>query len=90
MSKQKARISKEKDFFLVIRHEGVYCEQCSTLILDGDKARQIGIARRNEMISIGWEIQPAGWLLLVVPGILLILAAMQWLRDRPTNNPQDI
>ena len=44
MSKQKARNSKAKDFFLVVRHEGVYCEQCSTLILDGDQARQIGIA----------------------------------------------
>jgi hypothetical protein len=36
--------------------------------------------------STGWEIRPAGWLLLVVLGILLILAAIQWLRDRPTNN----
>jgi hypothetical protein len=44
MSKQKARISKEKDFFLVVRRAGVYCEHCSTLMLDGDEARKIGIA----------------------------------------------
>jgi hypothetical protein len=44
MSKQKARISKEKDFFLVIRHAGVYCDQCSTLILNGAQARRTGIA----------------------------------------------
>jgi len=47
MSKQRARISKEKDFFLVIRHAGVYCDQCSTLILDGDQARLIGIAKEE-------------------------------------------
>jgi len=40
------------------------------------------------MTSTGWEVQPAGWLLLVVLGIWLILAAIQWLRDHPTNNPQ--
>jgi hypothetical protein len=44
LSKQKARIRPEKDFFLVIRHAGVYCHLCSTLILDGDQARRMGIA----------------------------------------------
>jgi len=42
------------------------------------------------MTGTGWEIQPAGWLLMVVLGILLVLTAIQWLRDRTTNNPQDI
>ncbi len=43
MSKQGARISKEKDFFLVLRHAGVYCDVCSALILDEVQARQLGI-----------------------------------------------
>jgi hypothetical protein len=47
MSKQEARIRKEKDYFLVVRHEGVYCDKCSTLIMDGDQARQIGIAKEE-------------------------------------------
>jgi hypothetical protein len=44
MWKQQARISKQKDLLLVIRHAGVYCDKCSTLILEGDQAGQIGIA----------------------------------------------
>jgi hypothetical protein len=47
MSKQKARISKEKDYFLVRRHAGVYCDRCSALILDDVQARQVGIAREE-------------------------------------------
>ena len=47
MSKQKARISKEKDYFLVLRHAGVYCDQCSVLILDDAQARQLGIAKEE-------------------------------------------
>jgi len=43
MSKQGARIRKEKDFFLVLRHAGVYCDRCSALILDDTQARQLGI-----------------------------------------------
>jgi hypothetical protein len=34
MSKQSTRIQKEKDFLLVVRHAGIYCDMCSTLILD--------------------------------------------------------
>ena len=47
MSKQKARISKEKDYFLVLRHTGVYCDLCSALILDAAQAQQVGIAREE-------------------------------------------
>jgi hypothetical protein len=47
ISKQEARISKERNFLLVLRHEGVYCEKCSRLILDGAQARHIGIAREE-------------------------------------------
>lgn len=43
MSKQSARIQKEKDFLLVLRHAGVYCNRCSTLILNEAEALQIGI-----------------------------------------------
>jgi len=43
MSKQSARIRKEKDFLLVLRHAGVYCSGCSALILDETEALQLGI-----------------------------------------------
>jgi hypothetical protein len=43
MSKQSARIRKEKDFFLVLRHAGVYCDVCPALIIDEVQARKIGI-----------------------------------------------
>lgn len=43
ISKQGARICEEKDFFLVVRHAGVYCDACSALILDEMQARQLGI-----------------------------------------------
>jgi hypothetical protein len=42
-SKQMARIRKEKDFILVIRHAGVYCDGCSGLVLDEIQARRLGI-----------------------------------------------
>jgi hypothetical protein len=43
ISKREARICKEKDFFLLVRHAGVYCDGCSALILDSVQARQLGI-----------------------------------------------
>ena len=43
ISKQEARMTKEKDYFLVVRHAGVYCDRCSAVILDELHARQIGI-----------------------------------------------
>lgn len=41
--KQKAMILKGKDFFFVLRHAGVYCKECSAMILDKVQARQLGI-----------------------------------------------
>ena len=38
------------------------------------------------MTETGWEILPPGWLVLIVLGLVLILAAIQWLQDRRTNN----
>ena len=32
------------------------------------------------MEGIGWEIQPLGWLLLILLGILLIYSAIRWLQ----------
>ncbi len=47
MPKQKAKIRKEKDFFFVIRHAGVYCPWCLKLIFSEAQARLLGI--REEM-----------------------------------------
>lgn len=47
ISKKDAKISKEKDFFLILRHAGVYCDQCSTLIVDEIQAQLLGIAREE-------------------------------------------
>ena len=43
ISKQGARICKEKVSFLMVRDAGVYCDACSALILDEAQARVLGI-----------------------------------------------
>ena len=45
--KKDAKILKEKDFFLALRHPGVYCDRCLALIVDETQARQLGIAREE-------------------------------------------
>jgi len=45
ISKKDAKISKEKDLLLVLRHAGVYCDRCATLIVDEVQAQLLGIAR---------------------------------------------
>jgi hypothetical protein len=47
ISKQGARICNEKDFFLLVRHAGVYCDACSALILDEMQACKLGIQREK-------------------------------------------
>jgi hypothetical protein len=47
ISKKDAKISKEKDFVLVRRHAGVYCNRCSTLIVDEAQAQLLGIAKEE-------------------------------------------
>jgi hypothetical protein len=42
------------------------------------------------MSGTGWEIQPAGWLLLLFLGILLIYFAIPWLQDASKENPETI
>ncbi len=43
MSKQDVKILKEKDFFFVVRHAGVYCPWCLKLIFNEAQARLLGI-----------------------------------------------
>jgi len=45
--KKDAKILKEKDFILALRHPGVYCDNCFALIVDETQARQLGIAREE-------------------------------------------
>jgi hypothetical protein len=47
VSKQQARITKEQNFVLLIRHAGVYCERCETLILDSAQAHRMGISKEK-------------------------------------------
>jgi hypothetical protein len=42
------------------------------------------------MDGIGWEIQPAGWLFLIVLGILLIYSTIRWLRNNSHRKPGNI
>jgi DeoR-like helix-turn-helix domain len=42
--KQEAKIRKEKDFFFVVRHAGVYCPRCLKLLFSESQARLLGIA----------------------------------------------
>jgi hypothetical protein len=39
-----AKILKEKDFFLVLRYPGVYCDRCFALIVGEAQTRQLGMA----------------------------------------------
>ncbi len=41
--KRKARILKEADYLFVVRHAGVYCEECMKLIFNETQARLLGI-----------------------------------------------
>jgi predicted methyltransferase len=43
MSKEKAKILKKRDYFLAVRHPGVYCESCWKLIFNEAQARHLGI-----------------------------------------------
>jgi DeoR-like helix-turn-helix domain len=43
MPKLDARIRKEKDYFLAIRHTGVYCPRCLKLMFSEPQARILGI-----------------------------------------------
>jgi hypothetical protein len=43
LPKLEARIRKEQDYFLVIRHRGVYCPRCLNLIFSEAQARLLGI-----------------------------------------------
>lgn len=43
ISKQKAKILREADYLFVVRHAGVYCEQCLKLIFNETQARLLGI-----------------------------------------------
>jgi hypothetical protein len=43
MPKQKARILTEKDYFLAVRHKGVYCPRCLKLMFHEAQARLLGI-----------------------------------------------
>jgi hypothetical protein len=45
--KKDARILRERNFLLVLRHAGVYCTRCSALIVDEVQARLLGIAREE-------------------------------------------
>ena len=43
MPKQDAEIRTERDFFLAVRHAGVYCPRCWKLIFSEAQARLLGI-----------------------------------------------
>lgn len=42
------------------------------------------------MEGIGWEIRPAGWLLLAILVILLIYFIILWLQRSSHKNPENI
>ena len=42
------------------------------------------------MEGMGWEIRPAGWLLLAILGILLIYLIIRWLQRDPHKNAENI
>lgn len=48
LPKKEARILPEKDYFLAVRHAGVYCPECKQLIFDEPKALLLGIPKEKE------------------------------------------
>ena len=47
LPKQEARIRKEKDYILAVRHSGVYCPRCLKLMLSEPQAQLLGIREEN-------------------------------------------
>jgi len=43
MSRDKAKILKKRDFLVVVRHPGVYCDNCFKLIFSETQAELLGI-----------------------------------------------
>ena len=43
MPNHEARILKDKDYFLAVRHKGVYCPRCLSLLFNEAQARLLGI-----------------------------------------------
>jgi len=43
MTKREAKIIKESDYIFVVRHAGIYCDQCLRLIFNETQARLLGI-----------------------------------------------
>ena len=39
------------------------------------------------MEGIGWEIRPAGWLLFIILGLLLIYSTLRMLQHSSNKNP---
>ena len=42
------------------------------------------------MEGVGWEIQPAGWLLLAILGVFVIYSTIRWLQHNSNKNPGNI
>jgi len=42
------------------------------------------------MIDTGWEIRPAGWILLVILGLLLIFGTIRWFQHILNKNSEHI
>jgi hypothetical protein len=47
MPRPEARIRKEKDYILAVRHSGVYCPRCLKLMLSEPQAQLLGIREEN-------------------------------------------
>lgn len=45
--KREVKILKEKNFLLVVRHKGVYCDRCLKLIFNESQARLLGITEEE-------------------------------------------
>jgi len=47
LPRQEARIRKEKDYFLAVRHRGVYCPRCLKLMLSEPRAHLLRIREED-------------------------------------------
>jgi len=42
------------------------------------------------MKSVGWEMRPAGWILLIVLALVLLYLVNQWINDSHNNPPKAV
>ena len=85
MPRDKAKIRKKRDFLLVVWHPGSIATSCLKLTCASQAIMEI--SQRNKMEKAGWEIRPAGWLVLFAVAAFLVWLIFQQSQAPSNKNP---